>query len=103
MHSKGEIRSPARTQTLALLLACIIASCAVTWLRIGTVKNTYAYVQNQKELNRLQQELQGERVKWLRLTSPKKLEIMARHLGLAPPKVNQLVRLHTNPKNKVQH
>ncbi|MBI1862119.1 MAG: hypothetical protein HYR96_14490 [Deltaproteobacteria bacterium] len=94
------IRSPARTQVIGLSILCVVAACAVTWMRIGTVKNTYTYVQNQKELNRLQQELQAERVKWLKLTSPKKLELLARHLGLAAPKMTQVVRLHPAPKTR---
>ena len=89
-----------RAQIIVLACLCVLAACAVTWLRIATVKNTYTYVQNQKELNRLQQQLQSERVRWLRLTAPKKLEALASHLGLKPPKVEQILKLNsTSNKN----
>lgn len=89
-----------QSQIVALATACVIAACAVTWMRIATVKHTYTYVQNQKEVNRLQQELQAERVRWLQLTSPKKLETLARHLSLAPPKVDQILKFNNTPKTK---
>ncbi len=90
-----------RFKALTLTFACVVVALAIIWIRIATVKNTYAYIQNQKELNRLQQEVQVERVQWLRLTSPRKLEVLARHLGLSAPKIDQIIRLNPTPKVKV--
>lgn len=78
---------------LYCLLALVFAfSAAVIWVRTETVKDTYLYVQQEKELKRLQQELQAARVQWLRLTAPKRLDAIAQGIGLQPPKINQILK-----------
>lgn len=91
----NELHRSIQFKIALLILACAVASLLVIWTRIATVNTTYSYIQNQKDLHRLQQELQGERVQWLKLTSPRKLETLARHIGLSPPKVAQIVRLRS--------
>ncbi len=81
-----------------LLLFAMVFLCAATviWVRTNTVKATYLYVQNQKELVKLQQEMQKVRVQWLKQTSPKRLDALAAHLGLNPPKVDQVMQYEKN-------
>ena len=77
----------------ALLCFALFALCAtVVWVRTATVKDTYRYVQQEKELYRLEQETQAIRMQWLQLTAPKRLEALARTLELAPPRRQQILR-----------
>jgi Mg2+ and Co2+ transporter CorA len=41
---------------------------------------------------RVQQEAQQARVKWLRLTAPRRLETMAESFGLQPPTIDQILK-----------
>jgi hypothetical protein len=43
----------------------------------------------------MEQETQALRVKWLKITSPKKLELLAEQLGLEPPKLSQNLKLQS--------
>lgn len=76
-----------------ILFALIFGFAAtVIWVRTATVKDTYLYVQREKEYRKLLQEIQGVRVRWLKLTAPKRLEGLAQTLGLTPPTRNQVLR-----------
>ncbi len=84
MQSKSETR---------LWLVLIFTLCGVmVWVRTSTVKVTYQYVQNQKELRGIDNKLQDLRIRWLKLTSPKRLEAQAAKLDLVPAVPSQYVR-----------
>jgi hypothetical protein len=83
----------AKRRDLYALFALVFALAAgVIWIRTATVKDTYLYVQREKEYRRLEQEIQGVRVRWLKLTAPKRLEALAQSLGLMPPNRNQVLK-----------
>ena len=85
---------------LSLLLAVtFLLAAGVIWVRTATVKDTYLYVQNEREFRKLQQEIQAARVKWLKLTSPKRLETMARALGLGSPKIEHVLKYEPEKTN----
>ena len=81
-----------RRELFTLLFLVFSLAAAVIWIRTSTVKDTYLYVQQERELRKLQQEIQAARVRWLRLTSPKRLEGMAHVLGLRPPALRQMLK-----------
>ena len=83
-------------EAYALLLLVFMLSGLVIWVRTATVKDTYLYVQHERELRLLEQETQAIRVRWLKLTSPKRLELIATGLGLAPPKLHQIVKFQAS-------
>lgn len=70
---------------MVYLLSIIMLSGAVVWVRTATVKTTYGYVQQERELRKLRQEIQQAKVDWLRLTAPRQLEALAKNLNLQPP------------------
>ena len=85
-----------RLETLSWF-ALLFALCgAVVWVRTSTVKATYRYVQQEKELGGVGQQIQEFRIRWLKLTSPKRLEALAERFELVPPDPNQ--RVHYAPK-----
>jgi orotate phosphoribosyltransferase-like protein len=61
------------------------------WIRTVTVKETYSYVQYEKELRHLQQEIQETKVKWLSLTTPKRLELISKVLDLRSTDPSQIL------------
>jgi len=81
-----------RRELLLLLFFVFSLAAGVIWIRTLTVKDTYKYVEQERELRKLQQEIQAARVRWLKLTSPKRLEGMARALGLVAPGMHQMLR-----------
>jgi len=81
--------SGTRRELIALFVAIFLAAGGVIWIRTLTVKDTYLYVQKEKEFRRLEQDIQASRVHWLRLTTPKRLEMLAHNLGMFPPTMNQ--------------
>ena len=70
------------SRVLALLLVGL--SATVIWVRAATVNETYSYIRQEQTYRKLQQEIQATRVRWLKLTTPKRLEAMAARLGLRP-------------------
>jgi hypothetical protein len=72
-----------------------LTAVSVIWVRTATVKGTYRYVQAEKEFRRLREATQSDRVEWLRMTSPRRLEKVATHLGLSAPTINQVLRYHS--------
>lgn len=87
-----------RHEFFFLLFLLFGVSATVIWVRTATVRETYAFVQNEKELNRAKQVAQTTRLKWLKMTSPKQLETIAGNLGLAPPKLSQVMKLAVKAK-----
>ncbi|MBY0369564.1 hypothetical protein K2X33_02685 [bacterium] len=81
-----------RSETLAWLCLLFALSGAVVWVRTATVKSTYHYVQQEKEIASVTQQLQDFRIRWLRLTAPKRLESLAPKFELAPTRPNQRVQ-----------
>ena len=81
-----------RRELFLFLLVVFTVSSAVIWIRTSTVRDTYLYVQQEREFRKLQQDIQAARVRWLRLTSPKRLEGMAHSLGLKPPTIRQMLK-----------
>jgi hypothetical protein len=79
-------------EVFASFALVFVLSAAVIWVRTETVKVTYAYVQSEKDLKKIQQELQAARVQWLKFTTPKRLDAMAQSLGLYPPKIRQILK-----------
>lgn len=83
---------PLRKETSGLLALLIVVSAAVIWIRILTVKETYAYVRAEKELRRTEQELQDVRLKLIKVTAPSRLQNKAGELGLGVPENNQVIK-----------
>lgn len=74
-----------------LVSVCAVA-VGVIWVRTATVKATYLYAQQDKELRKNQSRLQRGRVNWLRLTAPARLDALARNLRLFPAKTDQVLK-----------
>jgi hypothetical protein len=74
-----------------------LTAVSVIWVRTATVKGTYRYVQSEKEFRRLREAAQSDRVEWLRVTAPRKLEKIAAQLGLASPTISQVLK-YNSPK-----
>lgn len=75
-----------------LFVALSLLIGLVTWVRTATVRDTYQFVQQEREFNRLQDALQEAKVRWSRVTAPQRLEVVARDIGLQPPRLNQRVK-----------
>lgn len=85
------------TVLLALMLAAV--AVVVIWVRTATVKKTYEYVQHEKELRQLEQEIQALRIEWLKWTAPERLEGLAEQRELQRPVQDQVFR-YTAPKKQ---
>src|SRR5262245_61255628 len=83
---------PIRKETSVLLACLIVLSASVIWIRILTVKETYAYVRGEKELRKMEQDIQEQRLKLVKLTAPSRLQNKADDLGLGVPRINQVVK-----------
>jgi hypothetical protein len=84
-----------------LLVSLFVLAAGLVWVRALTVKSTYQFVGQERQYRQLEQETQALRVRWLKLTAPKKLEGLANQLGLEPPKVGQNLKLKSqNPEGK---
>jgi hypothetical protein len=81
-----------KLETLCWFVLLFLVSGLVVWVRTSTVKATYEYVQHEKELARLGNEIQGFRIRLLKLTSPKRLESLAKRFELNPPDGNQRIQ-----------
>jgi hypothetical protein len=81
-----------RHEVIFWLFTLFSLSTVVIWIRTATVKETYHFVQQQRELKAMQQELQAARVHWLKLTAPKRLDSLAERLHLAPPRLSQVLK-----------
>lgn len=76
---------------LCVILACLAAS--IIWVRTATVKATYAYVSREKELKLAETEAQEARLRWLKMTTPRRLENLAASLGLQAPRLQQIQKV----------
>ena len=85
-----------RRETLASLSVFFILAATIIWVRTTTVKETYLYVQQEKELKRAQDELQSLRVAWGRVTSPGKLQATAAALGMVAPVWSQVMKYRSS-------
>jgi hypothetical protein len=88
-----------KIEMLAWLGAFFTLCGAVVWVRTSTVKATYQYVQQERRLSQLGQEIRDFRIRWLKLTAPKRLESLAQKFELAPANANQ--RVLQTPKEKL--
>lgn len=84
------------------MLSIFILAAALVWVRALTVKSTYEFVGKERQFRTLEQETQGLRVRWLKMTAPKRLESLASQLGLEPPKLGQSLRIQSS-SNEVKH
>lgn len=81
-----------RKETL-LLFALLFCVCTVViWVRTETVKATYKYVKQERELSLLSHEIQSTRVKWLKQTAPARLESLAPSFDLYAPTMEQIIK-----------
>ena len=90
----------ARQELSLLLVSIFILATLLVWIRALTVKSTYRFVGQEKEFRQLEQETQSLRVRWLKLTAPRKLESIASKIGLEPPKLGQTVKLQADSNIK---
>ncbi len=81
-----------KKETLSWLGLFFVLCGGVVWIRTATVKATYRYVQQEKELTSIGHQMQDFRIKWLKLTSPKRLEALALKFDLFPPESGQRVQ-----------
>lgn len=87
---------------LILLSALVfLLAAALVWVRALTVKASYQFVNQERRFRQIEQETQALRVKWLKMTSPKRLELLAQQIGLEPPKLSQNLKIQSStPKRK---
>ncbi len=76
-----------------LLVSVFILAAILVWILALTVKSSYQFVGQERQYRQLEQEMQALRVRWLKITSPKKLESIAAQLGLEPAKLGQNLKL----------
>ncbi|MSP18816.1 MAG: hypothetical protein EXR74_04520 [Bdellovibrionales bacterium] len=76
-----------------LLVSVFILAVILVWIRALTVKSSYQFVGQERQYRQLEQDMQALRVRWLKITSPKKLESIAAQLGLEPAKPGQNLKL----------
>lgn len=81
-----------KREALALLFVVSALAAAVIWVRIATVKDTYYFVAQERQWQKLQEDAQEARVRWLKLTAPRRLESMAQSLGLEAPQIDQVLK-----------
>jgi cell division protein FtsL len=79
----------------ALLVLCLVLVTLLhVWLRLQVVHMGYALATTSKLQNRLEQEQRELQLELATLTSPERLEAMARkRLGLVPPEKGQVIVL----------
>lgn len=70
----------------------LLVGAALVWIRTATVQETYRFVALRNERKRVEEELAAQKVRWLRMTAPRRLEAMAGSLGLKAPTHGQLLR-----------
>ena len=80
-----------REMVLGLLLLAFLCA-GLIWIRTETVKQTYHYVDQEKEYRALQQDIQAIRMRWSKVTSPRRLESLAKTLNLNPVPLNRILK-----------
>ena len=90
-------RKQRRRQNVAvafLALCLVVVALLHVWLRLQVVQMGYALSTTSKLQNQLEQESRELKVELATLTSPERLEAMARkRLGLVPPEKGQVIVL----------
>lgn len=81
-----------RAETYCLLGIIFGLAAGNIWVRAATVQQTYRFAGHERALRKLEQEIQHEKVRWIKLSSPQRLEKLAATLGLQPPRLDQRVR-----------
>jgi cell division protein FtsL len=86
---------PPRVLLAALLIAGLIALVLIhVWLRLQVVHLGYVLSTTSKLHGRLEQENRELKIEWATLTSPERLESLARQrLGLSTPEKGQVIVL----------
>lgn len=90
-----------RAETYCLLGIIFAFAAGNIWVRAATVKDTYRFVKHEKALRKLEQEIQHEKVRWIKLSSPQRLEKLAATLGLQPPRLDQRVRYRISAPSEI--
>ncbi len=85
-----------RLENILGVVVIFMSTYLLISVRTNTVNSTYEYVKIEKQLKIEEQSLQNLRVEWLKLTSPKHLQALAKRLGLQPPNFNQVIRYDPN-------
>lgn len=83
---------PFKKETGISIAFLITLAAAVVWVRTLTVKETYAFVKNERELRAAEEALQFQRLRLVRATAPAKLQVRAENIGLAVPLPEQVVK-----------
>jgi hypothetical protein len=89
-------------EPLLLVIAIGLMAVCVIWVRTLTVKETYQFVKKEKELRLSEYELQNQRLKLMRMTSPAKLQNRAKELDFVVPRAHQIIHWKnlSTPKGK---
>jgi len=87
-------------RVLSWIPILFLVASVLVWVRTESVKVTYEYVQKERKYKRLEEEVQNLKARYLRATSPKRLEGMAHVLGLVPPRLNQIVKYEVRSPDK---
>lgn len=88
----SQLTKAQRTETAACLLALALLSFTLVRVRTATVRETYRFVQLDRERKKLEEELAALKARWARDTSPRRLEALASQLGLVAPRNGQVLR-----------
>lgn len=81
-----------KREVLTYFFLLLVVSFGLIWVRAATVKSTYRFVKQERQLRELRQEIQKSRADWMSLTSPKRLNALARNFGMHSPKPGQVLR-----------
>jgi hypothetical protein len=74
----------------------LLVGAALVWIRTATVRETYRFVGLRNERKRVEEELAAQKVRWLRMTAPRRLEAMAGTMGLKAPTHGQVLRYESS-------
>jgi sensor domain CHASE-containing protein len=83
---------PPRTEIQLHLFIIFLISLGVIWIRTATIQSTYQYVEREKKLGLVSQQVQSHRMRLAQMTSPRALQKLADHLELAPATQAQVYR-----------
>lgn len=85
--------NPIKAERALLLLCLFLSATGTIWLRTANVKATYRYVELEKNLSEIEKDTQILRIKRVKLTSPRRLEEIAKTQGLGPAGRGQIISL----------
>ena len=85
-------KAPSR-EIIILSASVFLLAAGLVWVRALTVKASYQFVSQERRFRQIESEAQALRVKWLKMTSPKRLELLAGNIGLEPPKLSQNLKV----------